>query len=60
MTINSDESKPTIAFELSCTDCGFETVVEGDIFEALDVANTHQAERGSDPSEHFVNVERER
>lgn len=41
-------------YALSCVECSFETTVEGDVFDAFDVADTHREERADDASRHFV------
>lgn len=45
-------------FDLSCTDCSFETAVEGSVSDAFDAADAHQGEHGETPTGHFVNFER--
>lgn len=57
MTAETGEPTATNTYELSCTDCTFETTAEGSFFAALDVADAHQEEHGDAPTEHFVNVE---
>lgn len=44
-------------YELSCNDCEFQATVEGDLNEALTVANSHQEGRGATRAEHFVDFE---
>lgn len=44
-------------YELSCNDCEFQATVDGDLNEALDVANSHQEERGVSKADHFVDFE---
>lgn len=51
----SDGTGDTRTFRLRCTDCSFETTVEGDSRDALDVADAHQAEHGEPLADHFVN-----
>jgi hypothetical protein len=58
MASGSDESSSTNTFVLSCTDCEFETTVEGGVTNALDVADNHQANHGEGVTDHFVNFER--
>lgn len=43
-------------YELTCTDCTFETTVAGEFLDALDVAETHQHEHAELRTDHFVNV----
>lgn len=57
MTSEDDETASTNVYELTCTDCAFETTVEGSVFDALDVADSHQDEHGQALTEHFVNFE---
>lgn len=55
----SDAEEPDVAgFDLSCTDCSFETTVEGSVTDAFDAADAHQEEHGETPTGHFVNFER--
>lgn len=56
MTSETDEATIASTYTLECTDCAFETTVEGDYRDALDVADTHQQERGDAPTDHFVNL----
>lgn len=58
MATDSDESTGEATFELSCTDCPFETTVEGAATDALDVAESHQTKQGEGVTDHFVNFER--
>lgn len=44
-------------YELRCNDCEFQATVDGDLNEALDLANSHQEERGETPADHFVDFE---
>lgn len=44
-------------YELSCSDCSFTTIVEGDIDELFDVIESHQAEADGHYADHFVNFE---
>lgn len=57
MAQSDPETMTTYTYELRCTDCGFETTVEGDTDAALDVAESHQEEYGDDGTDHFVNCE---
>lgn len=56
-TSDADETD-AVAFDLSCTDCSFETTVEGSVSDAFDVADAHQEDHGDTPTGHFVNFER--
>lgn len=56
MSANAD-SPGKNSYKLTCTDCGFETTVEGDALDALDVADEHQTENGRVSGTHFVNLE---
>jgi hypothetical protein len=58
MSSDSDGSAGERTFELSCTDCSFETTVEGEVMDALDVAESHQTKQGESVTDHFVNFER--
>lgn len=58
MTSEADEGSTTDVYELTCTDCPFETTVEGDCFDAIDAAEAHQEEHGISPMDHVVNFER--
>lgn len=57
MTSEADEPRITDTYVLACNDCTFETTVEGTAFDALDVADAHQAKHGDSPVEHFVDFE---
>lgn len=57
MTSTVDDTA-TQVFELICTDCAFKATVEGSLFEALSVADSHQEEYGVAAAGHFVNFER--
>lgn len=57
MTSEEDDRASAPSYELVCTDCPFETTVEGPFLGALDVAEDHQEDNGRQPSDHFVNVE---
>lgn len=41
-------------YELSCSDCSFASVVEGDVHEVFDEIDMHQADV-DDGGKHFVN-----
>lgn len=55
MTADASEASSGRTYELTCTGCQFETVVEGDALEALDVAEAHEETHGT-ASGHFVNL----
>lgn len=57
MASDVTESDTTGLYELSCNDCAFQATVDGDLNEALDVANSHQEKRGRTTADHFVNFE---
>lgn len=57
MSKNATET-PSNNFELTCTDCTYETTVEGTFLDALDVANAHEDEHGRTHTDHFVDVTR--
>jgi hypothetical protein len=44
-------------YDLSCTDCSFTTVIEGDDRDVYEAIDTHQAETADSHSEHFVNFQ---
>ena len=45
-------------YDLRCNDCAFARVVEGDIYEVLDVIEAHHDEcRSADEERHIVNTE---
>lgn len=54
MASESQNSDPALVYRLSCTDCQFETTVQGDAFDALDEADAHRTET---PAGHFVDFE---
>lgn len=58
MTSTTDEPTTAHTYELTCTDCAFETSVEGSFLEALDVADAHQEKHGDPLTKHFVNLKR--
>ena len=45
------------AYELTCTDCAFTTMVEGDIDELYDVIEAHQDRMRNSPANHAVDFE---
>ena len=47
-----------MTYQLDCTDCSFETVVDVEIDAVFDVIEEHREEYESDRSEHFVDFER--
>lgn len=57
MTTEATETSTTKKYELTCTDCPFETVVKGSFNDALDIADDHQEKYGEAPANHFVNLE---
>lgn len=57
MATDADESGASITYELTCTDCQYEATVTGDVYDALDVAESHQEKHDEDSNQHFVNVE---
>lgn len=58
MTSDVDETTRSHDYRLSCSDCAFETTVEGSSFDALTVATEHQEANGDSPTDHFVNFDR--
>lgn len=58
MTSDGSDTTAAATFELTCIDCEYSATVEGSLYEAFDVADTHQEEHGETDSDHFVNVER--
>lgn len=44
-------------YVLRCVDCSFETTVDGDPHDALEVADSHHEEHGETVTDHFVNLE---
>lgn len=54
MASETDDSAPRRTYELVCTDCEFEATVDGTVHDALDVADSHQQERGTRIEDHFV------
>ena len=59
MTTQHNESVLSLTYTLNCVDCSFETTVEGDVFDVLDIIDIHQEEHAGDPFEHFVEFESE-
>lgn len=57
MASDVTDADTTALYELHCNDCSFEATVDGDLNEALEVANTHQEDRGVTPADHFVDFE---
>lgn len=57
-SLSSETEKTSTAntYHLQCTDCSFETTVEGDAMETLDVADEHTEEHGGVAMDHFVDV----
>jgi hypothetical protein len=57
----SQREEPATAntYKLSCVDCSFETTVRGDIYDTMDVVDTHQEEYGTSLTGHFVNFQME-
>lgn len=56
MTVEADDVAPPEAYALACTDCAYETTVEGGFHEAFDAADTHRQAHSDAPAEHFVNL----
>lgn len=54
-TSETDDTSATRTFRLTCTDCSFETAVDGNSRDALEEAEAHQAEYGGPLVDHFVN-----
>lgn len=57
MESETDDSATTTTYRLTCTDCSFETTVNGSVDEALEVAKSHRQEEGVVYLEHFVDFE---
>lgn len=51
----TEKATAASTYRLNCNDCSFETAVEGDCYDALDVADAHQEEYGGPIANHFVN-----
>lgn len=54
MGSKTDEATYVQRYALRCVECSFETTVEGDVFDAFDVADRHQEAVVDNASEHFV------
>lgn len=57
MSSQTDEPTPSNTYKLWCVDCSFETTAEGDVFDALEVCDTHQGAHEDHASKHFVEFE---
>lgn len=57
MASEPDETTSPLRYYLTCTNCEFETTVEGSVQDALDIAETHQKKYGEYYTEHFVDLE---
>lgn len=57
MASDATEADTSGLYELSCNDCAFEATVDGDLNEALEVANSHQEGHGFTRGDHFVDFE---
>lgn len=55
MASEPEETGAAVTFRLSCSDCEFETTVEGSADAAIDAARAHRRD-ASDPG-HFVDFE---
>lgn len=55
MTTDVDDASSMPVYELSCTDCSFETRVRGTVYDALEEAKSHRVEYGEPHRDHFVN-----
>ena len=55
-TSEADDVAPPETYALTCTDCAFETTVEGGFLEAFDAADIHRQAHGDAPTAHFVNL----
>lgn len=51
-TDDARTDRTPLTYTVSCTDCAFETIVEGDTADVFDVIDDHEAER-----EHFVEAQ---
>lgn len=56
MTFEASESVTSNHYALTCTDCSFETTIEGTVMDAFDVADIHQKRHGHVQPDHFVNI----
>lgn len=54
MSPQTDEAASDHRYALSCVECSFQTTVDGDVFDAFDVADTHREACADNASEHFV------
>lgn len=57
MTSDTTEGASTVQYDLVCVDCTYETTVEGNFLDALEVADGHQEETDEPEEDHFVNIE---
>ena len=57
-TLSSTEAVVDASYELTCTDCAFETTVSGTFAEALEAIDAHRTDHDAGPTGHFVNVRR--
>lgn len=57
MNDDGDGTTGPLQYTVYCVDCPFETTVEGDAFDVLDVVDAHQEEHANDAFEHFVEFE---
>lgn len=57
MLAATEQSTTANVYRLRCTDCSFETTVNGDSYDALKAAAAHQGEYGESSGDHFVNFE---
>lgn len=55
----SEEATTANTYSLNCNDCSFETTVEGDVYDALEVTDAHQEEYAVALTDHFVNFRME-
>lgn len=49
-----EEQTTANTYRLSCNTCSFETTVEGDCYDALDLADAHREEYAESVGNHFV------
>ena len=47
-----------VAFKLTCVDCSFSEEIEGNVDDAFDRIEEHQASYDTDRLDHFVEFER--
>lgn len=59
MSTQTDETTSSLTYTLSCVHCPFETTVDGDALDVLDVIDAHQERHSIDGFEHFVEFESE-